>query len=187
MNGGTKPTITGMWCWFNHWIDRLTNQERKSCRFWSYLLFRQTHLVNLETLGWIYQASFIGYWSSGFLPKNVNGPFFGQIYTPQLPKFKSSNVELPNSWFPLFVSWSYFGWFSPHFLLLKSRCWLVQSHSVLLKFQRFGWINPHLVGGLENEIYDFPYFIIPTDSYFSEGVETTNPSFLLETTTLFHL
>jgi hypothetical protein len=40
---------------------------------------------------------------------------------------------------------------------------------------------------LENEIYDFPYFIIPTDSYFSEGVETTNQSFLLETTTLFHL
>jgi hypothetical protein len=38
-----------------------------------------------------------------------------------------------------------------------------------------GWTNfQALVGGLEHEVYDFPYIgnvIIPTDSYFSEGLK----------------
>ena len=187
MNGGTKPTITGMWCWFNHWIDRLTNQERKSCRFWSYLLFRQTHLGNLETLAESTKQASLGTDQVVFYPKMSMVHSLARFIPHSFPSLNLRMLSYLTPDSPCLSVWSYFGWFSPHFLLLKSRCWLVQSHSVLLKFQRFGWINPHLVGGLENEIYDFPYFIIPTDSYFSEGVETTNQSFLLETTTLFHL
>ena len=81
---------------------------------------------------------------------------------------------------PCLSVWSYFGCFSPHFCYLNPDV---------------GWFNPILCcsnsKGLvesiliwlvvwKNEIYDFPYvgnFIIPTDWYFSEGVETTNQSF----------